>query len=118
MFTNAGRVVSRRKTSASAPSRSKEENDAIRSWARRQGVKVSDHGRIPEYVLEAYDKEHAPKVADAEVPQVGDQAVGSDEVASTVETSSPVVPITSASGRKGRATAPAADTEAAEANRK
>jgi hypothetical protein len=32
----------------------REQNQAIRDWARKQGMKVSDRGRIPAEVLEAY----------------------------------------------------------------
>lgn len=34
----------------------REQNLAIREWARKQGMKVSDRGRIPAEVLEAYHK--------------------------------------------------------------
>ena len=34
----------------------REQNQAIREWARKQGMKVSDRGRIPAEVLEAYHK--------------------------------------------------------------
>ena len=36
----------------------REQNQAIREWARKQGMKVSDRGRIPADVLEAYHKQH------------------------------------------------------------
>lgn len=29
--------------------------DAVRSWAREQGMKVSDRGRVPNRILDAYD---------------------------------------------------------------
>lgn len=34
----------------------REQNQAIRDWARKQGMEVSDRGRIPAEVLEAYHK--------------------------------------------------------------
>ncbi|QUH00484.1 Lsr2 family protein [Saccharopolyspora erythraea] len=41
---------------ASAPSAAdRERNQAIREWAREQGMQVSDRGRIPSEVVEAYD---------------------------------------------------------------
>jgi hypothetical protein len=46
---------------ASPPRRSavdREQNQAVREWARRQGMKVSDRGRIPTEVTEAYHKAH------------------------------------------------------------
>ncbi|MGH3615893.1 MAG: histone-like nucleoid-structuring protein Lsr2 [Pseudonocardia sp.] len=40
------------------PSIDREQNQAIREWARKRGMKVSDRGRIPSEVLEAYHKEN------------------------------------------------------------
>jgi hypothetical protein len=36
----------------------REQNQAIREWARKQGMQVSERGRIPADVLEAYHKQH------------------------------------------------------------
>jgi Lsr2 len=36
----------------------REQNQAIRDWARKQGMKVSDRGRIPAEVLEAYHRKN------------------------------------------------------------
>lgn len=33
----------------------RERNQAIREWAREQGMQVSDRGRIPAEIVEAYD---------------------------------------------------------------
>lgn len=33
---------------------------AIRAWARRQGMQVSDRGRLPASVLNAYEEAHKP----------------------------------------------------------
>jgi Lsr2 len=33
-------------------------NQAIREWAATQGMKISERGRIPSNVLEAYRKSH------------------------------------------------------------
>jgi hypothetical protein len=47
----------RERRSAGASSRAagdREQSQAIREWARGQGLKVSDRGRIPADVLEAY----------------------------------------------------------------
>ncbi|WP_424183989.1 histone-like nucleoid-structuring protein Lsr2 [Actinokineospora sp. G85] len=33
----------------------REQNQAIREWARKQGMNVSDRGRIPSEVLDAYN---------------------------------------------------------------
>ena len=60
----AGRAPTR-PTSSEGPSRpsgrasvDREQNQAIREWARRQGLTVSDRGRIPAEVTEAYHKAH------------------------------------------------------------
>jgi hypothetical protein len=36
----------------------REQNQAIRDWARKRGMKVSDRGRIPADVLDAYHQEN------------------------------------------------------------
>lgn len=36
----------------------REQNQAIREWARRKGMKVSDRGRIPAEILESYHQEN------------------------------------------------------------
>lgn len=36
----------------------REQNQAIREWARKRGMKVSDRGRIPTDVIEAYHREN------------------------------------------------------------
>ncbi|QYN41132.1 Lsr2 family protein (plasmid) [Pseudonocardia sp. DSM 110487] len=60
----ARRVGSRRRAgtaSRTVPSRpstaDREQNQAIRDWARKRGMKVSDRGRIPAEVLTAYHKQ-------------------------------------------------------------
>lgn len=40
------------------PTVDREQNQAIREWARKRGYKVSDRGRIPSEVLETYHKEN------------------------------------------------------------
>jgi hypothetical protein len=50
----AGRPVVAKARPASAD---REQNQAIREWARKQGMKVSDRGRIPAEVLEAYHQQ-------------------------------------------------------------
>lgn len=60
----ARRAGGRRRSSsaASAPARrpsiDREQNQAIRGWARKRGMKVSDRGRIPAEVLDAYHQEN------------------------------------------------------------
>jgi hypothetical protein len=43
---------------ARRPSIDREQNQAIRDWARKRGMKVSDRGRIPAEVLDAYHQEN------------------------------------------------------------
>lgn len=43
---------------ASRPSTDREQNQAIREWAQKQGLKISERGRIPSEVLGAYHKAH------------------------------------------------------------
>jgi hypothetical protein len=58
--SHARRTGSRTKRSAVAAGRSRsaavdrEQNQAIREWARKRGLKVSERGRISAEVLEAY----------------------------------------------------------------
>ncbi|MCY7340452.1 MAG: Lsr2 family protein [Pseudonocardia sp.] len=40
------------------PTIDREQNQAIREWARKRGMKVSERGRIPAEVLEAYHQEN------------------------------------------------------------
>jgi nucleoid-associated protein Lsr2 len=58
----ARRSGSRRAASSGpAPGRSaadREQNPAIREWAVAQGMKISERGRIPSNVLEAYHQAH------------------------------------------------------------
>ncbi|MGW5789241.1 histone-like nucleoid-structuring protein Lsr2 [Saccharopolyspora sp. NPDC003752] len=42
-------------TTAAPQALDKERNQAIRTWAREQGFQVSDRGRIPAEIVEAYD---------------------------------------------------------------
>jgi Lsr2 len=64
-FVAAGRKAGRRRAAAANSSGAvrrasvdREQNQAIREWARKRGMKVSDRGRIPAEVLDAYHQEH------------------------------------------------------------
>ena len=48
----------RRPVTAPRPVVDRMQNQAIRDWARKRGMKVSERGRIPSEVLEAYHREH------------------------------------------------------------
>jgi hypothetical protein len=58
----ARRTGGRRRSAGSAaavrPSTDREQNQAIREWAQAQGMKISERGRIPSNVLEAYHQSH------------------------------------------------------------
>jgi Lsr2 len=43
---------------ARRPAVDREQNQAIREWARGKGMKVNDRGRIPSEVVEAYRQEN------------------------------------------------------------
>ena len=45
-------------SAARRPSVDREQNQAIREWARGKGMKVNDRGRIPSEVVEAYHQEN------------------------------------------------------------
>lgn len=40
------------------PKSGKEQTQAIRDWARDEGYEVSDRGRIPAAIIEAFDEAH------------------------------------------------------------
>lgn len=58
----ARRAGGRRRSGPTAaparPSTDREQNQAIREWAQQQGMKISERGRIPSNVLEAYHQNH------------------------------------------------------------
>ncbi|WP_428838670.1 histone-like nucleoid-structuring protein Lsr2 [Microbacterium testaceum] len=57
-FVDAARSVSRTTTTSRRPRAARRDNDldlgAVREWARANGHTVSDRGRVPAAVLEAY----------------------------------------------------------------
>ena len=52
-----GRPAGAGAVKARPASADREQNQAIREWARKQGMKVSDRGRIPAEVLDAYHQQ-------------------------------------------------------------
>jgi hypothetical protein len=44
-----------KRASGGTPKRSRDENQRIREWAKKQGLEVSERGRIPNEVAEQYD---------------------------------------------------------------
>jgi hypothetical protein len=48
----------RSRTRAVASSRVRSDTTAVREWARGQGLKVSDRGRIPSDILAKYEEAH------------------------------------------------------------
>jgi hypothetical protein len=62
-FVSAARRTGarRRSTAGTAtvrPSVDREQNQAIREWAQQRGMKISERGRIPSNVLEAYHQKN------------------------------------------------------------
>jgi hypothetical protein len=61
-YTAAARTTGRsngtKHVKASAPSATTEQLNAIRAWARTQGMQVSDKGRIPADIRLAFDQAH------------------------------------------------------------
>jgi hypothetical protein len=53
-----GGSARRRPATTTRPTVDREQNQAIRTWARNQGMKVNERGRIPSEVLEAYHQAH------------------------------------------------------------
>jgi hypothetical protein len=53
-----GRRASGGTPATARPSTDREQNQAIREWAAQQGMKISERGRIPSNVLEAYHRNH------------------------------------------------------------
>jgi Lsr2 len=58
---SGGRKRAAARPAAGRPARTasadREQNQAIRAWARKQGMKVSDRGRIPSDVIDAYNSQ-------------------------------------------------------------
>jgi hypothetical protein len=61
-FISAARRAGGRRTANPAPparpATDRIQNQAIREWAVAQGMKISERGRIPSNVLQAYHKSH------------------------------------------------------------
>ena len=56
--TGGGRRGSGSSSTPSRPAADRVQNQAIREWAQAQGMKISERGRIPSNVLEAYHAAH------------------------------------------------------------
>lgn len=56
--TSGARGVAPKKRAAVAVTRAKEQTQAIRAWAIKNGYEVSSRGRIPADVLEAFEAAH------------------------------------------------------------
>lgn len=57
ILADHGRPVVRQSAVRVPRGRDKEELNHIRNWARSKGHTVNTHGRIPEKIVEAYEKE-------------------------------------------------------------
>ena len=63
-YAQAARKASRggnrpnRRPAATSQRSGREQNQAIREWAKGKGLPVSDRGRIPQEVIDQYNSEH------------------------------------------------------------
>jgi hypothetical protein len=48
----------RSRSSAARPSVDREQNQAIRDWARKEGMPVNDRGRLPAQLIDAFNAAH------------------------------------------------------------
>ena len=53
-----GRGVRKTRSSTSGSGRSREQIQAVREWARQQGHRINDRGRIPASIQQAFDQAH------------------------------------------------------------
>ncbi|WP_027861188.1 Lsr2 family protein [Marmoricola sp. URHB0036] len=57
-YIEAGTKVTKRSTSSRRSSSSKRDIAAVREWAKSQNLEVSERGRIPRAIIEAFDAAH------------------------------------------------------------
>lgn len=57
-YLENARRVSRQRRPAQAPSRIRHDQSEVRTWAREQGLKISERGRIPADVLAKFEAAH------------------------------------------------------------
>ena len=57
-YIAAARKVSSARRPARSPRSARHDQSEVRAWAREQGLKVSDRGRIPADVLAKYESSH------------------------------------------------------------
>ena len=53
-----GRGARKTSPSTSSGGRSREQTQAVREWARQQGHRINDRGRIPASIQQAFDQAH------------------------------------------------------------
>ncbi len=52
-----GGLVARQRRGGSAPARSdREQNRAIRDWAKKEGIELAERGRIPTHIAKQYEE--------------------------------------------------------------
>jgi len=59
--TGTARATRSGEKRATGTNLSREQNQAVREWARSQGEKVSERGRIPAELLARFQEAHAPE---------------------------------------------------------
>jgi Lsr2 len=57
-YIEHGRRVSRGRARAARPARDRGHTSDVREWAKQQGIKVSERGRIPASVVAGYEAAH------------------------------------------------------------
>ena len=57
-YIDAARKVSSSRRAGRGPRPARHNQSAVRAWARSQGLKISDRGRIPADVLAKYESAH------------------------------------------------------------
>ncbi|GJF04985.1 hypothetical protein PSD17_39380 [Pseudonocardia sp. D17] len=87
------------------PAPNREQNQAIRDWAKRQGMDVSDRGRIPAEIVDAYNEAHRPEATQR--PGVNGTPVATETTAAAVpaqraDTTTADAPITTYATRAER----------------
>lgn len=90
------------KSSARPVTADREQNQAIREWASRQGFTVSERGRIPAKVLEAYNRRPTTPPPAAEVPEQRKPDAATRKIVSALATPKASAPKTPPATRKAR----------------
>ena len=64
----AAPTATQRRSNGSGVRQSREQTQAIREWGKANGYTISDRGRIPSQVQEAFDRTHQPAATQQAAP--------------------------------------------------